>query len=62
MRLWKSWIVTQKDLSVFKRKQVHSLLLVALPIILGVVLPVIFVVSLQAQASVLTLTQTVDAA
>ncbi len=43
MRLWKSWIVTQKDLSVFKKNKYVLYSLVAIPIIMGVVLPVIFI-------------------
>ena len=62
MRLWKSWIVTKKDLSVFKRNRYILYSLVALPIILGLVLPIIFVFTLEAQASVLTRAQLIDAA
>jgi ABC-2 type transport system permease protein len=62
MRLWKSWIVTKKDLSVFKRNRYILYSLVALPIILGLVLPIIFVFTLEAQASVLTHAQLIDAA
>jgi len=48
MRLWKSWIVTKKDLSVFKKNKYVLYSLVAMPIILGVVLPVIFIIALNA--------------
>jgi ABC-2 type transport system permease protein len=49
MRLWKSWIVTQKDLSVFKKNKYVLYSLLAMPIIMGVVLPVIFIIALDAQ-------------
>ena len=49
MRLWKSWIVTQKDLSVFKKNKYVLYSLVAMPIIMGVVLPVIFIFALDAE-------------
>jgi ABC-2 type transport system permease protein len=47
MRLWKSWIVTQKDLSVFKKNKYVLYSLVAMPIIMGIVLPVIFIFALD---------------
>ena len=43
MRLWKSWIVTSKDLSVFKRNRYILSSLIAIPLIVGVVLPVVFI-------------------
>jgi ABC-2 type transport system permease protein len=54
MRLWKSWIVTKKDLSVFKKNRYVLYSLLALPIILGVVLPVVYVYSLQSASAKLT--------
>ena len=51
MRLWKSWIVTQKDLSVFKKNKYVLYSLIAMPIIIGVVLPVIFIFALNAEVS-----------
>jgi ABC-type Na+ efflux pump permease subunit len=51
MRLWKSWIVTQKDLSVFKKNKYVLYSLVAMPVITGVVLPVIFIFALDAEIS-----------
>ena len=51
MRLWKSWIVTRKDLSVFHKNKYVLYSLIAMPIILGVVLPVIFIFALNAQIS-----------
>jgi ABC-2 type transport system permease protein len=56
MRFWKSWIVTKKDLSVFKKNKYVLYSLIAMPIILGVVLPVIFIFALNAQISSLVLT------
>ncbi len=57
MRLWKAWIVTSKDLSVFRKNKYVLYSLVALPIVMGVVLPIIFVFSLQAGSSELTKAQ-----
>ena len=57
MRLWKSWIVTRKDLSVFRKNKYVLYSLVAMPIILGVVLPVIFIFAFNAQMSVLPANQ-----
>ena len=62
MRLWKSWIVTSKDLSVFKKNKYILYSLVALPLIVGVVLPIIFIYALEAQASTLTQAQFISAA
>jgi len=56
VRLWKSWIVTRKDLSVFKKNKYVLYSLIAMPIILGVVLPVIFIFALDAQTAAQTLT------
>jgi ABC-type transport system involved in multi-copper enzyme maturation permease subunit len=62
MRLSKSWIVTLKDLSVFKKNKYILYSLIAMPIIVGVVLPVIFIFALNAQASLLTRDQLLAAA
>ena len=51
MRFWKSWIVTQKDLSVFRKNKYIFYSLIAMPLIVGVVLPLIFIYALEAQAS-----------
>jgi ABC-2 type transport system permease protein len=56
MRLWKSWIVTQKDLAVFKKNKYVLYSLIAMPIILGVVLPVIFIFALNSEIGSATLT------
>jgi ABC-type Na+ efflux pump permease subunit len=39
MKLWKSWTVTMKDFSVFKRKKYIIYSLIAMPLILGILLP-----------------------
>ena len=62
MRLWKSWIVTQKDLSVFKKNKYVLYSLVAMPIIMGVVLPVIFIFALNSQVATLPHAQLLAAA
>jgi ABC-2 type transport system permease protein len=58
MRLWKSWIVTKKDLSVFKKNKYVLYSLIAMPIIMGVVLPVIFIFALNTEIGSATLTPT----
>ena len=50
MRFWKSWIVTQKDLSVFKKNKYVFYSLIAMPMIFGVVLPLIFVFVLKCRS------------
>jgi ABC-2 type transport system permease protein len=56
MRLWKSWIVTKKDLSVFKKNKYVLYSLIAMPILMGVVLPVIFIFALNTEIVSATLT------
>jgi ABC-type Na+ efflux pump permease subunit len=62
MRLWKSWIVTKKDLSVIKRNKYVLYSLIAMPIVLGVVLPIIFIFSLSAGADQMTSAEMLQAA
>ena len=62
MRLWKSWIVTAKDLAVFKTNRYVLYSIIALPLIMGVVLPSIFVFVLQSEASQATHAQLLAAA
>jgi ABC-2 type transport system permease protein len=62
MRFWKSWIVTSKDLAVFKKNRYILYSLIALPVIMGVVLPVIYVFSIQAVASQMTHSELLAAA
>lgn len=53
MRFWKSWIVTEKDLSVIRKNRYVFYSLIAMPIILGVVIPASFVFALNAEVSAL---------
>ena len=62
MRLWKSWIVTSKDLSVFKKNRYILYSLVTLPLAVGVVLPIIFIFVLGSEAGALTSAQFISAA
>jgi len=62
MRLWKSWIVSSKDLSVFKKNKYILYSLVSLPLIVGVVLPIIFIFALGSEAGQLTQAQYISAA
>jgi ABC-type Na+ efflux pump permease subunit len=62
MRLWKSWIVTLKDLSVFKKNKYVLYSLIAMPVIIGVVLPVIYIFALNAESAQLTYPQLLAAA
>jgi ABC-2 type transport system permease protein len=61
MRLWKSWIVTRKDLSVIKRNKYVLYSLIAMPIVLGVVLPIVFIFSLGAAADQMAGTEMMQA-
>jgi ABC-2 type transport system permease protein len=54
VRFWKSWIVATKDLSLFKRNKYILYSLVALPFLMGLLMPVIAIFSLQAEAASLT--------
>lgn len=54
MRLWKSWIVTKKDLSVIRRNKYVFYSLIAMPLVLGVVLPTVFIFAMGAGADQLT--------
>jgi ABC-2 type transport system permease protein len=56
MRLWKAWIVTQKDISVIRKNRYIFGSLIAMPIIFGVVLPIIFVGILNAELTSPTVT------
>ena len=62
MRLWKSWIVTQKDISVIRKNKYVFYSLIAMPIVVGVVLPTIFIFSLSAMSGQLPHEQLVEAA
>lgn len=54
MRFWKSWIVTKKDLSVIRRNKYVFYSLIAMPLVLGVVLPTVFIFAMGAGADQLT--------
>ncbi len=62
MRFSKSWIVTMKDLSVFRRNKYILSSLIALPFLMGVLFPGILIFSLQAQSASLPRAQLVEAA
>jgi ABC-type transport system involved in cytochrome c biogenesis permease component len=54
MRLWKSWIVTRKDLSVFRKNKYILYSIIAMPIFIGVVLPVIFISAIGTRSAQIT--------
>jgi len=62
MRFWKSWIVASKDLSVFRNNKYILYSLVAMPLIMGLLVPATLVYSLQVQAAVLPQAQLIEAA
>jgi ABC-2 type transport system permease protein len=62
MRFWKAWIVTTKDLSVFRNNKYILYSLIAMPLLMGVMVPVILIYSLQAQAELLTQAQLIESA
>jgi ABC-2 type transport system permease protein len=60
MRFWKSWIVTAKDLSVFRNNKYILYSLIAMPLLMGLLIPALLVYSLQAQAALLTQAQLIE--
>jgi ABC-2 type transport system permease protein len=62
MRFWKSWIVTAKDLSVFRNNKYILYSLIAMPLLMGLLIPVMLIYTLQAQAALLTQTQLIESA
>lgn len=54
MRLWKSWIVATKDLSMFRKNRYILYSLIAMPFLLGLLFPFITIFSLQTEAASLT--------
>ena len=62
MRFWKSWIVAAKDLSVFRNNKFILYSLVAMPLLMGLLIPVMLIYTLQAQAALLTQTQLIESA
>lgn len=61
MRLWKAWIVTQKDISVFTKNKYILYSFMMFPVLMGAVLPLVFVFSLNASAASLTHAQLLTA-
>jgi ABC-2 type transport system permease protein len=51
MRFWKSWIVATKDLSLFKRNKYILYSLIAMPVIIGVVVPASYLFFLPSDVS-----------
>jgi ABC-type transport system involved in multi-copper enzyme maturation permease subunit len=47
LRLWKSWIVATKDFSVFRKNKYVFYSLIAMPLLLGVVLPLVALIGLS---------------
>jgi ABC-2 type transport system permease protein len=62
MRFWKSWIVTTKDLGVFRKNKYILYSLIALPFLMGLLIPAILIFSLQAEAASITQAQLVEVA
>jgi ABC-2 type transport system permease protein len=62
MRFWKSWIVATKDLSMFKKNKYILYSLIALPFLMGLLLPIIIIFTLQTGASSLTEARLVESA
>ncbi len=61
MRFWKSWIVAAKDLNVVRKNKYVLYSLIGLPLLMGVILPVIFIFSLESEASLLNQEQLIAA-
>lgn len=62
MRFGKSWIVTAKDLSVFRNNKYILYSLIAMPLLMGLLIPVVLIYTLQAQAALLTQAQLIESA
>ena len=62
MRFRKSWIVTAKDLSVFRKNKYILYSLIAMPLLMGLLIPAMLVYTLQAQAALLTQAQLIESA
>jgi ABC-2 type transport system permease protein len=60
VRFWKSWIVATKDLSLFKRNRYILYSLIALPVLVGIVLPVVYLFLLPSDVSAETVTLLVN--
>ena len=62
MRFSKSWIVSAKDLGVFRNNKYILYSLIAMPLIMGLLIPAMLIYTLQAQAAMLTQAQLVESA
>ncbi|MCW4019320.1 MAG: ABC transporter permease subunit [Candidatus Bathyarchaeota archaeon] len=62
MRFWKSWIVATKDLSVFKKNKYILYSLIAMPLLMGIVIPAVLIFSLQAESAGIPQAQLVETA
>ena len=56
MRLWKAWIVTQKDVSVIRKNKYIFYSLIAMPLIFGIVMPIFFVFILNSEINTPSIT------
>ena len=62
MRFCKSWIVSAKDLGVSRNNKYILYSLIAMPLIMGLLIPAMLIYTLQAQAALLTQAQLVEMA
>ena len=62
MRLWKSWVVATKDLSMFKKNKYILYSLIALPFLMGLLFPVVAIFSLQTEATSIPQAQLIETA
>lgn len=53
MRFWKSWIVTQKDLSIIRKNKYVFYSLIALPLLFGIILPLLNIFTLNDEITAL---------
>ena len=60
MRLWKSWTVTLKDFSVFRKNKYVFYSLVAIPLLLGIILPSAVLFGLSGQLPTSTAVAVID--
>jgi ABC-2 type transport system permease protein len=62
MRFQKSWIVAAKDLSAFRNNKYILYSLIAMPLLMGLMVPLLLIYSLEAQAALVTQAQLVESA
>lgn len=62
MRFSKSWIVTMKDLSVFRKNKYILSSLIALPFLMGIVFPSVVIFSLQSEVASIPKAQLIETA